>query len=322
MSLLLKMIVISLAISPLAFAQETKKTEAKVETKTEATSTETKSTDAADEAITNRKLRAETGSLSKYSVSTFFDYSGGNLADPINPERRNITASADALELQSLSGSVGVRYRISSLNSMTASTGFFMSTPFHDSIRTKDPATKKEFEKTNRKLNVSDPALSFTHLNKLLGVQSVSTLSSTLITNNQLENRGYESLWSASQTFMYDVGQTGLSFGVNMSYGYYTHSKDPAEGDQLATNNLGFYPAIEYIINDTLNLRTVSGMWVYQQTTASAADSWEKLKVYQSVGLGISVTRDIYLYPNFQFIPSDIRSDRTNIAISASINVF
>jgi hypothetical protein len=312
MSSLLKMFALLLIFSPLAFAQETK---------AEKTS-EAKSADAADEAITNRKLRAETGSLSKWSVSTFFDYSGGNLADPTNPERRNITASADALELQSLSGSVGVRYRISALNSMTASTGFFMSTPFHDSIRTNDPETKKEFEKTNRKLNVSDPSLSFTHLNKLLGVQSVSSLSGTLITNNQLENRGYESYWSAGQTFMYDVGKTGLSFGLSMSYGYYTHSKDPAEGDQLATNNLGFYPAVEYVINDTLNVRTVSGMWVFQQTTASASDTWDKLKVYQSVGLGISVARDVFLYPNFQFIPTDIRADRTNIAISASINVF
>jgi len=61
---------------------------------------------------------------------------------------------------------------------------------------------------------------------------------------------------------------------------------------------------------------------VYQQSKGSAANTWEKLKVYQSVGLGISVTRDIFLYPNIQFIPSDIRSDRTNIAMSASINIF
>jgi hypothetical protein len=143
-----------------------------------------------------------------------------------------------------------------------------------------------------------------------------------LITNNQLKNRGYESLLNADQNFMYDIGKSGLTVGLSMNYGYYTHSRAPDAGDQLATNNLGFYPALEYIINDTLNLRTVSGMWVYQQTTGSPSDSWEKLKVYQSVGLGFSLTRDIYLYPNFQFIPSDIRSDRTNIAMSASINIF
>ena len=313
MSLFLKMFAIFLVISPLAFAQETKVTEK---------ASEAKPVDAADEAITNRKLRAETGSLSKWSVSTFFDYAGGNLADPMRPERRNITGSADALELQSLSGTVGVRYRVNSLNSLTASTGFFMSTPFHDRVKTDDPEVKKEFKKTNRKLNVSDPSIRYTHLNKFMGLQSVSSLSGTMITNNQLKNRGYESLLNADQNFMYDIGKSGLTVGLSMNYGYYSHSRTPDAGDQLATNNLGFYPALEYIINDTLNLRTVSGMWVYQQTTASPSDSWEKLKVYQSVGLGFSLTRDIYLYPNFQFIPSDIRSDRTNIAISASINIF
>jgi hypothetical protein len=49
--------------------------------------------------------------------------------------------------------------------------------------------------------------------------------------------------------------------------------------------------------------------------------TWIPNKVYQSAGLGISVTRDIYLYPNVQFIPEDVRSDRTNVGVSANINL-
>jgi hypothetical protein len=275
--------------------------------------------DAADEAITNRKLRAETGSLSRWSASTSFDYSGGSLADPLNPERPNITAGSDVLTLQSLSGSVGIRYRISPLDSITARTGFFMTTPFHDSIRTNDDERKKDFKKTNRQLNVSDPSLRFVHVDKVFKVQSVTTISGTLITNNQLANLGYESYWDIDQTFMYDFGKSGFSAGGSFYFGTYTLSEDD---DNLATYNVGFYPSLEYIISDTLNLRTVLGQWVYQQSKGSPSDTWVKLKVYQSVGLGISITRDIFLYPNIQFIPTDIRSDRTNIALSASINLF
>jgi hypothetical protein len=152
-----------------------------------------------------------------------------------------------------------------------------------------------------------------------MGVQSVTSFTGTYFTNNQLTTLGYNSSASVNQTFMYDVGQTGLSFGGSIYFGHYLFSKDR---DGLATNTIGVYPAIEYVINDTFNLRTVTGQWVYQQDNTMARDVWDKLKVYQSVGLGISITRDVFLYPNIQFIPTDMRSDLTNIAISASVNLF
>lgn len=281
---------------------------------------EKSATDEVDETITNRKLRAETGSLSRWSMSTSFNYNGGSVASPLDPERPNITAGRDVLLLQSLAGTVGARYRISTFDALTLSTGFFMTTPFHDRIKTNDSKKKADFEKTNRKLNVSDPALRYVHIGKIWGAQSVTSTSATLITNNQLKNQGYESYFDADQTFMYELPNTSLSLGATFYAGAYSLSKDDPD---LATYTLAFYPSAEYVINDTYNLRTVFGQWVYQQLTkGSNADRWEKLKVYQSVGLGISVTRDIFLYPNIQFIPSDIRSDRTNIAMSASINIF
>lgn len=280
---------------------------------------EKSTTDAVDETITNRKLRAETGSLSRWSMSTSFNYNGGSVASPLDPERPNITAGRDVLLLQSLSGTVGVRYRISTFDSLTLQTGFFMTTPFHDRIKTNDADRKAAFEKTNRKLNVNDPSLRYVHIGKLWGAQSVTSASAMLITNNQLKDAGYESYYDLDQTFMYEFPDTGLSVGMSFYGGAYTLSKDDPG---LATYNVGVYPSAEYVINDTYNLRTVFGQWVYQQSEGSAPNSWEKLKVYQSVGLGVSITRDIFLYPNIQFIPSDVRSDRTNIAMSASINIF
>jgi hypothetical protein len=38
--------------------------------------------------------------------------------------------------------------------------------------------------------------------------------------------------------------------------------------------------------------------------------------------VGYSVTRDIFLYPNIQFLPNQVASDMTNVGIQATINVF
>jgi hypothetical protein len=39
------------------------------------------------------------------------------------------------------------------------------------------------------------------------------------------------------------------------------------------------------------------------------------------MGIGYSVTRDIYLYPNLQFAPEQISAQHTNVAINATINL-
>lgn len=303
------LILLSIAVPGLALAQ----------VKEAAPAAAAKPVDEADQVITNRRLRADSGSLSKWSASTYFNYQGGSVADPLKPERPNIVSGADAITLQNLIGEVGIRYRLSALDSLTLSTGLFMTTPFHDTIDTKDAALKKNFEDTHQELTVSDPALKYTHLDKFFGVQSVSIIKPTLITNNQQKDAGYEASFLFSQTFMREVGKTGFSYGAGIQALLYTFNND---NKNLSDSVSGIYPAAEYEINDTFNLRTVFGFQVYEQLRKQDNSTFNKRKVYQSVGLGISVTRDIYLYPNIQYIPSDIRSDRTNIAISANINVF
>jgi len=81
---------------------------------------------------------------------------------------------------------------------------------------------------------------------------------------------------------------------------------------------------LEYRINDTFNLRTVTFLLSYEHTLASHADmtTWTKDKVTQSCGVGISITRDVFLYPNLQFIPDQLRGKDTNVALSTNINMF
>lgn len=278
-----------------------------------------KKVDPADQAITNRRLRADSGSLSKWSGAMFFNYQGGSLANPTKPERPNIVNGKDALTLSNFSGEIGIRYRLSPLDSLSASTGLFMTTPFHSSIETDNEKLQKNFDENHQKLTVADPFLKYTHVDKFAGLQSVTNFKPTLITNNQQKSVGYRSSYYLAQTLMKEIGETGLSLGGLFAATFYTFNGDNKD---LSNNVLGLYPYIEYVINDTYNLRTAFGWQVYEQYRSMDNGTWAKRKVYQSAGVGISLSRDVFLYPNIQWIPSDIRADRTNIAISANINVF
>jgi hypothetical protein len=68
-----------------------------------------------------------------------------------------------------------------------------------------------------------------------------------------------------------------------------------------------------------LNFRTVANVWTYEMYPVEGLvhDAYT-----ESVGIGCSVTRDIFLYPNIQFTPGNISANLTNVGLTATINLF
>lgn len=274
-------------------------------------------TDEADQLITNRQLRAISGSLSRISMNTTWSYSAGAIDAPFNVVRPNITAAGDIATLQSLSGDVGLRYRLGTKDSVNFSIGLSMVAPFHYSLDTQNAALKSEYDQNAHKLTANDPTLTWRHLDKFSGIQSVTQASASLYTAAYRRNAGFQTGFVLSQTCMYEVGKSGLSFGAVVQGTLNTFSGEVDTGMRPGFI-LGFYPSIEYVISERLNLRTVSGVWVNEFRRNGT--SFNRV-VYQSVGVGISVTRDVFLYPNIQFLPGDLRADKTNLGFTANINL-
>lgn len=273
-----------------------------------------------DQLITNRKLRAETGSKSKVSVSTSFNYNGATVKQPGARIRPNIRAAANTPAFASLSGSVAAKYRLGTKDSVSAGVGLRMFVPFHDSLNKSKVSIGT---RTVERSDVFDPSVDLTHVDKLGSLQSVTSLGVTAMTTDFSRAAGYVANIGLSQTLIKDVGTTGLSLGLYSAIDGSVFDKFDDEAKAMSADySVGFYPFLEYVINDTLNLRTISGLWVYDHSRAETNPwTFEKNKIYQSVGLGISVTRDVYLYPNIQFLPEDVRADLTNVALSANINI-
>lgn len=309
---------LSSVVSMSAFAQATPAVPTTGTTET-TVAQKTDKTDEADQLITNRQLRASTGSLSKWSMNSFWQYQAGSVSDPFNVSRPNITAAGDIAALHNFSGEIGARYRISAKDSLSASIGLNMAAPFHGSIDDSNAALKKEFDQNAGKLTAKDPSLTYRHLERFLGnLQSVTTLSFYVYSTEFMRNSGFRNSYGVSQNFMYEFGKSGLSAGGAVMGTAYAFGGD-ADTSKRPGFVLGFYPAIEYVINDKLNLRTVSGVWVNEFRRNGS--EFRRI-VYQSVGLGISITRDIFLYPNIQFLPGDLRAEKTNLGLNANVNLF
>lgn len=311
-----------LAISTQSFAadeNQSAETTTKMENVTPNAPVEKEGEEDVDEVITNRKLRAETGAKSKYSFSTALSYNGGTIKNPGSDTRPNIASTAFVPLRPALAGTLGGKYKISALQSLSADVGLKIYRPFHS-----DP--KQNFRE---RTTVADPSLTYQVVYQAAGVQNVSSVSLGYTTDADYKDVGQLGSVGFSQTAIYDFGGSVWSVGLAAELGYTAYNKGvdqldrngDAVGPQQSDYQVALYPFAEVNISEKLNLRTVFRPWIFEHSRMAAFGEIARAPYTQSVGVGISVTRDIYVYPNVQFAPLNMSADRTNVGMSLNLNI-
>lgn len=288
-----------------AFAQETTATTNTTSStsKTEAGATDLKDIDAE---ITNAKLRAETGSKKKFSFRSYFAYNGSTIQKPLAKERPNFTGSTANDPDTSLSGQFGMKYRASDRGSYSLQTGMSVRRPFGGDL----PGGVN-------KLEVANPTLSYDYVTKIGEFQSITSAGVDYGTSRYRTNIGWLSNLNLGQTLMYSF-KSGWELGgiVDLNANVYR----PEEGLANTTYEGGLYAMLEYAFNDKYSFRTVFRYWTWESNRESP-NTYDRNYGSQSVGIGMALARDFYLYPNLQFAPQNLRADVTNWGISANINL-
>jgi hypothetical protein len=280
--------------------------------------------DKTDQLITNRNLRSINGSLSTWSFASTWNYQGGDINKPIGSSRPNVTGAQDLALVQNLSGTLGISYRLTEVDRLTFGFGLQMASPFSSEADSKFSENgRREFNRTQGELDASNPQLIYRRIMKPFGFQSILTATSTYYTQDALVDRGLESKNEVSLNSLYDFGKSGFSAGLIVQGAFFTHNKDDSALQQ-GQPAYEFYalPITEYEINDFMNWRAVYRFYWYQQNRAQSSSEWTTMDPTISTGIGFSITRDIFLYPNIQFNPENVRADRTNLGLSANVNLF
>lgn len=282
-----------------------------------------------DDEIKNKKLRAELGSKKKLSISTSLGFSGGSIEKPLDRRRPNYReAGAGALRNTSISGAVALKYRLTERDSLSFGTGVYYATPFHN---TAGEVSKNVNRDNGTALaSISTPYISWSRAYSVGGIQNITSAGYSHTTIQESIDLD-KSVGSAdiSQTIL-GSPVTGLDLGVAVALSYelysdgtrasgYTDEDGAVIGETRPDIQLGVYPFLEYALTEKASFRTVFGYFNYQRTRE--ASSYDTQKPYQSMGIGYSITRDIYIYPNLQFRPDDLRADKTNVAFSTTINL-
>lgn len=284
-----------------------------------------------DNEITDARMRATLGSKSKFSFKSSLSYSGGSIDEPLSPVRPNYRASATIEAMTSLSGDVGFNYRLTDKDNLSFGTGITIIDPLHGDLTKSADDPRYGAGGSMDRYQISTPYLSWSRGYRAIDTQMISSVTYSHATDSDSVNKTKVfGAVSFSQTILANFGKSKWTGGTSISLGKNIYSGDITDDKLVARMAAGTYkrsdftwglfPFMQYSFTDKYSFRTVFGY--FQFTRYEGDDDNVQLEPYQSVGVGISITRDIYLYPNVQFTPRDIRSDRTNVALSANLNLF
>jgi hypothetical protein len=276
-----------------------------------------------DAEITNAKMRAESGSKSTWSIKANINYDGGNLEAPFGPNRPNYAGISSQDNNTDISGTVAVAYRWKKADTFRAGTGVLLVTPFQN--------TWEDVENSRgvRKSNIYNPYLEYSKAMKLRGYQNIFDMSFTYYSRSAYQDAGYVGYYDVNHTALYKIEKSGWELGLNGDINY-TFFKDAAvPSDTLQNSETGrsdytiaLYPFGEYAFNDRYSFRTVFRFLTFDHYRSDPGATLVRELYTQSLGLGIAVTRDIYLYPNMQFAPEHFSAGLTNVGLSTTINIF
>lgn len=259
-----------------------------------------------DKEITNARIRATSGSKSKLSLSSSLAYDGGSVKKPFGKTRPNISGDPEVEVDTAFGGSVAGRYRFNPNDSVTFGAGVSVLKPLHGA----------------EDLSVDNPDVAYSRVYKLGAFQTVSSVGYTHGTSESYKDVDLNSVIYFSHNMMAQIGESRFTAGASFGLNFFNYGDDPVAGDPRTSYSVGIYPQLEYSFNDMLSARTVFGYFNFRNKRSDSNFDLERRYEYQSIGVGISVTRDFYLYPNVQFIPDNLDVDNTNVAISATINLF
>lgn len=259
-----------------------------------------------DDEITNSRLRASTGSKSAYSVQTDFSFSGGSVFKPFGPTRPKLSPGPIFERNTKLTGNISGKYRFNQNNHINVGTGIGVVTPGFST---------QEFQ-------IENPYLSFSNVFGTGETQHVLSASVLKYSAKELvESAALNYELGFFYTYLINSTSSGWQGGLVFLFNHEIYSQYLQANSEETLNTVGVYPFAEYEFNDVYSFRTVyRGASFFSSRNDFNKYVWDEAT--QSLGLGITITRDIYLYPNVQWVWRDINLDKTNLSLVANINFF
>lgn len=256
--------------------------------------------------ITDKKLQADEGSFSRFSLKFGLGYYGPGLGDLSNKNQPNPDGVISNNQTK-ISGSVGGRYRIDGRQTISFGTGVSAIYPLHGWERT----------------DVNNPYLSYDRSSRFGELQVRQNVGVSLITTPEYRKIGETSSISYAVDMVQNLGTSRFAAGLDSKIEYYFYERSYRKSDRGAAQAyLSFYPNLKYQFSDKLNMNTSYAIMFYnpRQLEDDPYALWNRT-VTQRIGLGYSYARDVYFSPYITIYPNNIKTKNSTFSLAATFSV-
>lgn len=258
-----------------------------------------------DHQITDNKLKAEQGSLSKYSLKTSLSYNGPPIGDLSNSNQPNPDGTIGNSST-AIGGSVSGRYRFNRETAMSLGTGINALTPFQGVSR----------------FDVRTPTLTYERVFRVDDWQFRNAPGVSVVTVPEYIKVGeFASLNYDASAYRY-LGTSGFRAGTDVSFGYYLYNRNYEDADKKAYQyTLSFYPGVKYSATDKLSISTSLSVSFANPREVKNQSVMLNKTLSQRLGLEYSITREIFIAPYLNFYPKSLHANSTTINVSTIFSV-
>lgn len=256
--------------------------------------------------ITDAKLKADAGSLSRYSLKFNVTYSGPTLTDLSEKDQPNPDGSIGSFQT-ALGGSMGARYRLNSKSTVGISTGLKAIHPFLGVER----------------VDLSNPSLTYDYSARVMGVQMKNSPGFVLRTVPDFTKVGQYGMLLDNHSIVFDLGSSGFSVGTDMAVGVFLYNREYQVKDgKAARYSFEFNPNLKYNFSDKLSIITASNISLWNPRGRSDQYALLNKSVNQRLGMGYAFKRDIYINPFLTFYPQHLAWSGVTLNMTTIFSVF
>ena len=261
--------------------------------------------------LTDPKLRAEEGSLSRYSFKGNLSYFGPPVGDLTASEQPNIDGIVRNTA-QRISGSVMVRYRVDSNSAINFGTGVSAIRPLHGLDR---------FDSNN-------PFVSYSMSSKIGPFQMRNSPSLIIATMPVYTAIGEIGGISLDNDLVYTVGNSRLALSLDTNVAYWifnrTYIAGPQRkgGDGLAQQyTISMAPGFRYRMTDAFNIFGSVGFGLYNpRQDSNPLTIWSSAATLRA-GFGYAIYKDFFISPFLQSYVARAELETTSLNLSAIVSI-
>jgi hypothetical protein len=258
-----------------------------------------------DKDITDAKIKADGGSLSRFSLKFALSYFGPPVGDLSNKKQPNPDGSIGSFDT-ALQGAMSGRFRLNKQSAISLGTGIGARTPFHGT----------------EQVDVKNPFIGIDRTGRLGEMQMRNQISLEVATYPEYREVGQWGTLDYKSSLVYNFGTTPWAAGLDSSINYFMYEREYETKDRSAGRYVvAFYPELKYNMSDKLNFS--SSLAVKFINPRQRSNEWDMLNrtLTQRLGLGYAYSRDIYFAPYLNFYPNSANMDSTTISFSTIFSI-